>query len=249
MSQTTLSRRELLEWLGTGAVLALGADLVAACGNLSATAPPDGGFDAAGDAQPADTGTAFPFRPGEGRGGVFAQWGVRTVDAQDLTAILASWQLRVDGLVETPATFGFADLVGLPRQDQVTDFHCVEGWSVYDVPWNGVHLTRLFDRVEPTAQATHVVFHTVNGIYNESLPLDVALEPRTLLAYGVGEATIPFPHGFPLRVVIPRLLGYKNAKYVERIELADHKVEGFWVQNGYAYDGTVPASRLREGKY
>ena len=103
----------------------------------------------------------------------------------------------------------------------MTDFHCVEGWSVYDVQWNGVHLQRLFDLVQPTAAATYVTFHTLGDIYNESLKLDVALEPRTILGYGVGGNTLPVEHGFPLRVVIPRLLGYKNAKYIERIELTD----------------------------
>lgn len=118
-----------------------------------------------------------------------------------------------------------------------------------DVPWNGVHLSSLLGLVGARPAATHVTFHTVGGQYNESLPLDVALEPRTLLAYGAGGNTLPLEHGFPLRAVIPRLLGYKNAKYVHRIELTDRPVEGFWVQAGYPYDGLVPASRLRPGKY
>jgi DMSO/TMAO reductase YedYZ molybdopterin-dependent catalytic subunit len=89
----------------------------------------------------------------------------------------------------------------------------------------------------------------MDGIYNESLPIDVALEPMTLLAYGVCEATLPQTHGFPLRIVIPRLLAYKSAKYVVRIELTDHPVEGYWVAAGYDYDGEVPSSRLRAGRY
>ena len=79
--------------------------------------------------------------------------------------------------------------------------------------------------------------------------MDIALEPRTLLGYGIGGSTLPLGHGFPVRMVIPRLLGYKSAKYVERIEFSDHPVDGFWVAAGYPYDGNVPASRLREGKW
>ena len=196
------------------------------------------------------TNRYFPFQPGGGTGDpVFDNWPVRTVDAQDLTAILASWRLSVDGMIDAPGTYSFGELGSLPRQDQVTDFHCVEGWSVHDVPWNGVRLATVLELAEVRSAATHVTFHTIGGKYNESLPLAVALEDRTLLAYGVAGSTIPLDNGFPLRLVVPRLLGYKNAKYVDRIELTDRPVEGFWVAAGYDYDGEVPAQRLRPGKY
>ena len=308
IEERTLSRRTLLEWLGKGATVALGAQLAAACGAdvLSSSGrrdaraggggggdggwrdaegpdvAPDGGSAGGGDSesgveadagraedggghgdpdaaapdggQPAgeDAGAvtpAFPFEPGRPEGEFLRVWGERTVDPQDPAAILRTWELRVDGLVRQPLSLRFADIVALPRQDQVTDFHCVEGWSVWDVPWSGVHLSHLLQRAQPLASATHVTFHTVGGTYNESLPLPVALEPRTLLAYGVAGTTLPLRHGFPLRIVIPRLLAYKSAKYVQRIELADAPLEGFWVARGYPYDGTVPAGRLREGHY
>ena len=264
----------MLEWLGRSAVLALGADLIAACSSTTAgetdagadgspardDGPTTGGGDGAPgrdgghDAPPAevtcdpDAGTAFPFAPGP-FDTPLSVWPVEIVDPPDLQAVLTSWRLTVDGLCAAPQSFTFADLGCLPRQDQVTDFHCVEGWSVYDVQWNGVHLQRLFDLVQPTAAATYVTFHTLGDIYNESLKLDVALEPRTILGYGVGGNTLPVEHGFPLRVVIPRLLGYKNAKYIERIELTDAPAQGYWESFGYSYDGEVPPGRLREGKY
>jgi DMSO/TMAO reductase YedYZ molybdopterin-dependent catalytic subunit len=252
IAEQTLSRRSLLEWLGGAAVLGLNAELLQAC----ATSPAAGG-----DARQRDGGAldavrgdaasgGYPFAPGEAAGGVFEGWGERTVDPQDLQKILASWRLRVDGMVETPRSFSFVELASeLPRQEQITDFHCVEGWSVLDVPWTGVRIAELLARVKPLAGATHVTFHTVGGAYNESLPLAVALEPRTLLGYGIAGATLPLRHGFPLRVVVPRLLGYKNAKYVERVELSDRAVHGFWVAAGYPYDGEVPPARLRDGKY
>jgi DMSO/TMAO reductase YedYZ molybdopterin-dependent catalytic subunit len=195
------------------------------------------------------TGTGFPFLPGAGQHEVFENWGERTVDKQDLQQILQSWRLTVDGLVESPRVYTFADLVGLERTDMLVDFHCVEGWSILDVPWNGVHMSKIFELVKPQSLASHVTFHTIGGKYNESLPLEVALEQKTLLAYGIAGSTIPFKHGFPLRIVIPRLLAYKSAKYVHRIELTDEPVHGFWVAAGYSYDGEVPESRLRPGKY
>jgi hypothetical protein len=257
ISEQTVSRRSVLEWLGSGAVLALGADLLAACAVTDREARVDtgaGGADGPGpggsDGRDApDSGADFGFRPGPMEHRVYSKWGERTVDPQDLEEILSTWQLRVDGMADRPLTLGFADLLELPRRDQTTDFHCVEGWSVLDVPWNGVHLGELLDRAEPRSSATHVTIHTIGGTYNESLPLTVAHEPRTLLGYGIAGSTLPLKHGFPLRVVVPRLLGYKNAKYVARLELTDHPVEGYWVKAGYPYAGEVPEGRLRAGKY
>jgi hypothetical protein len=251
----TLSRRSLLEWLGKGVVLSLGGATLASC--LGGGHEPDAGLDGfdlpdgggsgegGGDQAPGD----FPFEPGGLDQEVFSGWGERTVDRQDLASILASWQLSVTGMVDEPKVFTFADLVGLQRTDMLVDFHCVEGWSIYDVPWNGVHLAQIFERVGVRPQATHVTFRTIGDRYNENLPIQVALEPKTILGYGIGGNTLPLKHGFPLRVVIPRLLGYKNAKYVYGIELTDHPVEGFWVAAGYPYDGEVDPSRLRPGKY
>jgi DMSO/TMAO reductase YedYZ molybdopterin-dependent catalytic subunit len=247
------TRRGLLEWLGKGCVLALGGSTMASClADLGPQHPqgdgglgqPDGGweYDDSGE-------EGFAFNPGAGNHPVFSNWGERTVDRQDLQEILQSWRLGVEGMVESPRVYTFADLVELPRTDMLVDFHCVEGWSIYDVPWNGLHLSKIFEQVKPTANATHVTFHTIGGKYNESLPLDVALESKTMLAYGIGGNTLPLKHGFPLRIVIPRLLAYKNAKYVERLELTDRPLGGFWVAAGYPYDGEVPDSRLRPGKY
>jgi DMSO/TMAO reductase YedYZ molybdopterin-dependent catalytic subunit len=252
ISPCTINRRTVLEWLGKGTVLALGAEVLAACAQVEHTAGvtdarwrTEGGRD--GPWSFSDAG--FPFAPGTSGHEVFDGWGERTVDPQDLAKILASWTLTVDGMVQTPLELGFSELVALPRQDQVTDFHCVEGWSIYDVPWSGLHLSQLLAKAKPEAQATHVTFHTLGGSYNDSLPLSVATEPRSLLGYGIAGATLPLKHGFPLRVVVPRLLGYKNAKYVHRVELTDHPVEGYWVKAGYPYDGEVPKGRLRPGKY
>jgi len=278
-STVTVSRRSVIDWLGKASVLALGAEALAACGVVAnasdggaigdGEAGPLPFPDASGDASSFDGGIVdssmdsalvdsggegglggeFPFEPGPGQHPVFDSWGERTVDRQDLASILASWRFRIDGMVAEPVEMGFAELVGQRRLDLLMDFHCVEGWSVHDVPWNGVHIATLHDLVDVATEATHITFHTVGGRYNESLPLDIALEPHTLLAYGVGGNTIPLSHGFPLRLVVPRLLAYKSAKYVERIELTDHPVNGFWVAAGYDYTGEVAAGRLREGRY
>lgn len=242
MSQEPVSRRSVLEWLGKGCVLALSGPAVVACvpsGGKSRTFPPDASL---GD-------SSFPFAPGDESSGAFDGFTEYTADPQDLEEILETWQLTVDGLVEAPLQLSFAELTLLARLDATVDFHCVTGWSVFDVPWNGVHLSTLFEAVRPRTAATHVTFHTQGGVYNESLPLDVALEEHTLLAYGVAGATLPLPHGFPTRLVVPRLFGYKSAKYVERIELTDSPFSAYWEARGYSYEAEVPRARLRPGKY
>jgi DMSO/TMAO reductase YedYZ molybdopterin-dependent catalytic subunit len=252
--ENTLSRRSWLEWVGKAAVLTLGAETLAACTRAGSPSPDDAAADRPRPDGPPEASSdvpdeGLPFEPGEEGHDVYSGWPERTVDRQELEEILSSWSLRVDGLVEEGRTLTFAQLTTLPRQDQVMDFHCVEGWSVLDVPWNGVHLQTLLDLVRPLAAATHVTFHTFGDRYNESLPLSVALEPHTILGYGVGGSTLPLHHGFPLRLVVPRLFAYKSAKYVQRVELADGPVEGFWVDAGYPYLGEVPESRLRPGRY
>jgi DMSO/TMAO reductase YedYZ molybdopterin-dependent catalytic subunit len=250
----TMTRRTVLEWLGKAAVIPLGAEALAACTRSPGGVPADAaGADAVhpdpgAEVNPDVPGESLPFEP-DGTQEQFSSWPERTVDRQDIEDVLATWSLRVDGLVEEPLTLDFAQLTALTRQDQIMDFHCVEGWSVPDVPWNGIHLSTLFEIVRPLASATHVTFHTMGDRYNESLPLSVALEPHTILGYGVDGSTLPLSHGFPVRLVVPRLFAYKSAKYVTRIELDDKAVDGFWVAYGYPYLGEVPESRLRPGKY
>lgn len=176
-------------------------------------------------------------------------WAERTVDPQNLAAILASWKLRIGGLVEHPLELGFCDLRDLGLSTQITDFHCVEGWSVYDVPWNGFPLSKLLDLVQPKDSAKFLEIHCVGDKYLESLAVSVAREPRSILAMGIDGSTLPLKHGFPARIVVPRLLGYKNPKFVERIELVDYEPQGFWPAFGYTNHGEVPSSRLRPGKY
>jgi len=232
------SRRSLLKWLGNASVLALTADFLTACGESNNATP--------------DTTTAdknYPFSPSPVEGPIYNQWWGNTVDTQNLEQIIASWQLKVSGLVEAPITLSFSDILAFTRQNQITDFHCVEGWSVYDVPWNGFHIDNLIDLVRPTSEATHINLRCFRDIYTESLPLTVAREPRTMFAYGIGGSTIPLTHGFPLRLVIPRLYGYKNAKWVKEIEFTNTPLIGYWEPYGYSTEAEVNPIRLREGKY
>ncbi len=269
-ARTVVGRRTVLEWIGSAAVVSLASPwLATACGASrgsqpgDATFPEDGGSEGGRDGADGtlsdqsvrqesqsircEAGTAF--EPGVISDERLQSWGERTVDQQNLASILASWRLRVDGLVDRPMTFDFCALNAMAASEQTTDFHCVEGWSILDVPWNGIVLGVLLDMVVPQAGAKFLRIECVGGTYTETLPIEVAREPRTLLGLGIGGNTLPLSHGFPCRIVVPRLLGYKNPKYVDRIELVDYEKAGFWSERGYPIDGQVPASRLRPGKY
>ena len=258
----TMERRTVLEWFGKAAVLGLSSPLLTACleggpypddnHNGETTSSDDDGTDSTsiGDSS-VNEDTSSPklvFEPGEGHP-LLDQFVVFTVDEQNLSDILKSWTLTIDGLVENPVTLTFRDLLDMTPRHQTTDFHCVTGWSVLDVPWVGVHLSALLQRVVPQQTATHITFHCTGDIYTESTTLEEALEPNSILAYGVGDSTLPLDHGFPLRLIVPRKLGYKNAKYLYRVELTDAPLWGYWEQRGYPYEADVPESRLREGKY
>ena len=123
------------------------------------------------------------------------------------------------------------------------DFHCVTGWSADDVRWAGVAPSVLLDRagVQPGAQS--VVFRAyghLGGEYSSSLPLDLVTAPDALLADTLDGVPLPAPHGGPLRLVVPSQLGYKNVKWVVRMEVTDVPVPGYWEQRGYPQDAPVP---------
>lgn len=213
------------------------------------TAEEDLGVGEADDSGTPDGACEAVFQPGSEDLSIFQSFPVRTVDPPDLAAVLASWRLTIGGMVRREVTLTFCDLLDMGTVNQVTDFHCVEGWSVWDVPWDGVPLSRLLDRAGPLPGATFLKIGSVGGRYSESLSMAVAREPRTLLALGISGQTLPVSHGFPARIVVPRLLGYKNPKYVNRIDLVEFEHPGFWSRFGYPVSGEVPPERLREGRY
>lgn len=136
------------------------------------------------------------------------------------------WQLRVDGLVERPLALSLAQLRALPARTQITMHNCDEGWSAIG-QWTGVQLARVLDLCAPRLNARYVVFHCLDTQeadgtpYYESIDLIDAVHPQTILAYEMNGAPLPVPHGAPLRLRVELQIGYKNAKYVDRIELVD----------------------------
>jgi DMSO/TMAO reductase YedYZ molybdopterin-dependent catalytic subunit len=155
------------------------------------------------------------------------------------------YRLGVGGLVAHPLSLSLDDLRALPNRTQITRHDCVEGWSVIG-KWTGVQLSRVLELAQPTKQARYVVFRCYDAMdddseYYESLGFDDAYHPQTLLAWELNGKTLPIANGAPLRLRVPRQLGYKMAKYLRRIDLvASFKdIEGgrggYWEDQGYQW--------------
>lgn len=133
----------------------------------------------------------------------------------------ASWQLRFDGLVDAPADFSLANLKAMPSRSQITRHDCVEGWSAIG-KWTGVPLAYLLDAVRLKPEARFLVFHCADDFrgtaYYESIDLFDAFHPQTILAWGMNDGDLPTGHGAPVRLRVERQLGYKQAKFIMRIE-------------------------------
>ncbi|SJZ84606.1 molybdopterin-dependent oxidoreductase [Consotaella salsifontis] len=134
----------------------------------------------------------------------------------------ANWRLDVSGLVEAPRGFSLDELRAMPARTQITRHDCVEGWSAIG-GWTGVPLAALLKEVKVKPAARFVVFRCADqfgGInYYESIDLIDAFHPQTILAYAMNGETLPEGHGAPLRLRVERQLGYKQAKFIMRIEL------------------------------
>jgi DMSO/TMAO reductase YedYZ molybdopterin-dependent catalytic subunit len=158
-----------------------------------------------------------------------------------------SWRLRIDGLVANPRQLGYEELLQLPRVEQTSDFHCVTGWTVRNVRWAGVRFHDLLSLAQPLPHAHALRFVSAERPYEETLTLEQALRPDALLAYEMDGQPLSRPHGAPGRVVLPAMYGYKNVKWVERIELVSHPSDGFWEKLGYDRDAWVGHSNGHGG--
>lgn len=167
--------------------------------------------------------------------------------------------LKVDGLVEAPQNLTYADLRDLPQHRQVSDFHCVEGWSVHSVPWGGVLFDEIVRLARPKPEAKFVTFHSIGETryapkgqehYIENLPLEQLLDKAGdyLLALDLGDDPLPADRGAPMRLVCPYDLAYKSIKFIERIEFVEEMELGWWTLANaiYPWDAPVPESRLRK---
>ena len=163
----------------------------------------------------------------------------------------ADWRLKVDGLVTRPLSLSLAEIKTMPMRTQITRHDCVEGWSAIG-KWHGVPLKLLLESAGMKSSARYIVFHCADiygstGLrYYESIDLIDAFHPQTIIAWGMNNKLIPIGNGAPLRLRVERQLGYKHAKYIERIEAVSdlsgiHGCKGgFWEDYaGYEWYGGI----------
>ena len=157
----------------------------------------------------------------------------------------ADYRLAVDGLVDRPLDLGFDELLALPQTALTRDFQCVTGWRVADVAWRGVKLSVLLDAagVQPAAAALR--FHSFDGVYTESLTLEQARRDDVLVVHEMEGKPVTTPHGGPVRLLVAPMYGYKSIKWLDRIEVVDSVVPGFWEERGYDVDAWVGSSNGR----
>lgn len=143
-----------------------------------------------------------------------------------LAGRFADWRLTLDGLVARPSSFSLTDLKLFPSRTQITHLACEEGWS-YIAEWTGVPLSYILNLVGVLPQAKYVVYFSLDdasdafGQIWDSIDMPEAWHPQTLLAYGMNGQGVPVSHGAPVRMRVPRQLGYKSVKHLSRITITD----------------------------
>ncbi len=165
--------------------------------------------------------------------------------AAHVASKFANWRLVVDGLVAHPLSLSLAQLQSMPQRAQITRHDCVEGWSAIG-KWQGPQLGGLLKLAGLRDAAKYIVFHCADGSggvnYYESIDLVDAFHPQTILAWAMNDQRLEIGHGAPVRLRVERQLGYKQAKFVMRIEAVESLAAigqgkgGFWEdRSGYEW--------------
>ncbi len=148
------------------------------------------------------------------------------------------WALEIGGLVEHPLVLTLRELRRMTRTDMRVEHHCVEGWSVIE-SWHGVRLRDIAERVRVDRRARFVEFRSFDSGYWSSWDMESAMHPQTMLAYGVAGQPLGPEHGAPLRLYSAIKLGYKNVKYLTKVNFLPVETGGYWEDRGYEwYAGT-----------
>jgi DMSO/TMAO reductase YedYZ molybdopterin-dependent catalytic subunit len=137
------------------------------------------------------------------------------------------WDFHVFGLVKAQRTFSYREFFSLPRVTVHADMHCVTRWSKLDNIWTGVATRELLTQIEPRPEAKYVMVHCEYG-FTTNLPLSDFFDEDCLFAMTHGSADLEPDHGYPLRLVVPKLYAWKSAKWVRGIEFMAKDAPGFW---------------------
>jgi DMSO/TMAO reductase YedYZ molybdopterin-dependent catalytic subunit len=137
----------------------------------------------------------------------------------------SDWRLVVDGMVAHPLSLSLADLRGLSHRSQITEVACEEGWS-YIAEWIGTPLREVLAEAEVLPQVRYIVYRSIQPDWWESIDMADSAHPQTFLTWGMNDGDLPVSFGGPLRMRVPRQLGYKSVKYLVRLTATD-SMKGF----------------------
>src|SRR6266496_1231281 len=166
-----------------------------------------------------------------------------TKNVVDPTVNVDLWHLEIGGLVQNPATWRIQDLLGFKPTTQETTLMCIsnglDAGLISNAVWKGLPLRDLLDQAGVLSGAARVRLYGVDN-YTDTVPLEKAMEPTTLLAYEMNDVPLSDRHGYPLRVIVPGYFGEKNVKWLTRIEVTDANAKGFYEAQGWGPDFIVP---------
>ena len=172
-------------------------------------------------------------------------WRYYSVTAKQPNITAADYELNVGGLVDSPLTLSYQDLLDMPTTQWTRDFQCVTGWRVEDVMWQGVQLRDILAVCGVQSSAGALTFVSYDGAYTESLTLEQATTEEVMVATHLDGATVSREHGGPARLVVVPMYGYKSLKWLSDINLVADVEPGYWEVRGYDVDAYVGESNGR----
>lgn len=162
---------------------------------------------------------------------IYAEFGIPRVD-------INKYRLKVGGLVERNLELSYDELRSLADTEYVSDFHCVTGWSVANVRWKGVSLSRIMSMAGVKQEARWLYTVSLDG-YTTIVAIEDARDPMAIVALEMNGKPLSLEQGYPARIFIPHLYGWKGAKWVEKLVFLDRYIDGYWEERGYHERGNV----------
>jgi sulfoxide reductase catalytic subunit YedY len=172
-------------------------------------------------------------------GGAQGQFRIYTVTDGLPSFASDTWQFAITGLVDKPVSWNWTQFLELKRKVQVSDFHCVTGWSVYKLTWEGIPLSELLKMAGVKSSAHFVKMYSGDKVYTDCLSLEQAAMDDVMVAVLMDGKPIPQQLGGPVRLVVPKMFAYKSVKWLQAIELIEKEHIGFWEVRGYDNDAWV----------
>ena len=149
----------------------------------------------------------------------------------------SQWRLVIKGMVDRPISLSYDDLRALPRVEQTSTLTCISNevgsYLIGNITWSGPRLRDLLQQAGIQSGAVDVVLRSSSSAYSDSIPIERALNPQNLIAYGMNGMTLATDHGFPARLIVPGIYGMKNVKWLDEIEVVGEDYQGFWEVRGW----------------